>query len=312
MNINNPLCATGYGNTGYGDCFLEPAKIIGAFQVPSTFEIAEGDVVGLRAFLESKAVAAYGSRIFPLHKFASVTDNTEDVSITTTDYGFKYVNRDGFYDFTFRYFAGGVSLHQEIAKNAGSNKHFLFYDDNGVLYGYKSAGKLKGIPVDIFYVNPWRFATGADAASYQLRFVINPVYMNKGNLGFLKATSFNLFDIAGLQDVDIALVDIAANVATVQVFSRISKVDLHTAYAANLSQVTAWKAVDELGATVAITTVTDNPTDGGWDVTLNLAAFNAADKVYLTLAAPTVLQAAPINVVGFDGKDALIIEAPMS
>lgn len=314
-NLNNPLCATEYGNTGFGDCFLEPGKLVGAIQVPSNFQIAESDLATLQEFLTVKVHAAIGTRIFPYHNWINVTDNTEDVTINTTDYGAKIFIRDGFYDFTFRYLKGGVQAHQEFAKNEGSGKYFLFYDDNGVLYGYKSGGVLKGIPTELFKVLPWRPNTGADAAQYLLRMVINPVYMNKGNLGFVKvkdALDFNLFDVTGLQDVELELVSLAGNVATVKAYSKISKVDMYDAYSTNLSETTAWSARNEDNTNVTITSVTTNSGAKAWVITLNGTTFYASDKVYLRGTNASVWRAAPIEVEGFEAKDELTIEGPLS
>lgn len=318
--INKPLCATSYGNTGFGDCFLEPSKIVGAIQVPSNFEISESDLDDLQEFFNTRVHAAIGARIFPYHNFISVTDNTEDVSITTTDYGAKYITRDGFYDFTFRYLKGGVQLHQEIGKNAGSNKYFLFYDDNGVLYGYTSGGKLKGIPVDIFYVNPWRLPTGADGAQYLLRFIINPIYMNKGNLGFIKvadALNFNLFDIVGLQEVTLTVIDQVNNVATVKVTTKISDVDLYGSHKANLLQTTAWRLFKSDGTASTVVSVADNPSDEAFDVTLNPAAVQQETdgaEMTIQLAIASVLKAPPISMEGFDDSDGVpfIVESASS
>lgn len=312
--INVPLCATSYGNTGFGDCFLEPAKFAGAIQVPSSFAIAEGDVADLFAFLKTKVLAAIGTRIFPYHNFISVTDNTEDVNITTTDYGAKYINRDGFYDFSYRYLKGGVQYHQEIQKNAGSGKFFLFYDDNGVIYGYKSGGMLKGIPTDIFYVNPWKVNTGADQPSYLLRFIINPKYMNKGNLGFIPTANlgFNVYDVAGIQNVRLELVSIASNVAIVKAYTAISGVDLYDAYAAAFARVTAFAASNNFGNPVGITAVADSPLNRGWQITFLTGNFNASDTVSLTMGTPAVLAASPILAVGYENVVPLVIEAPAS
>jgi hypothetical protein len=311
-SLNKPICATEYGNTGYGDCILEPSKIVGAIQVPSSFQIAETDLATLQTVLETAVHAAIGSRIFPYHSFIGVTDNTEDVTINTTDYGSKLFIRDGFYDFTFRYLRGGVLAHNEFAKNEGSGKYFLFYDDNNVLYGYTAGGVLKGIPTELFKVLPWRFPTGADAAQYLMRFIINPIYMNKGNLGFVKVVDFNVFDVAGLQEVKLELVNLASNVAIVKAFSKISAVDLYDAYSSNLAQTTAWRAENELGETIAITTAATSPSNEGWSITFNSGSFNASDKVYLKLALPSVLKAAPISMEGFDTSTALEIEGPAS
>lgn len=311
--INVPICATSFGNVGFGDCTFDPGKIVGAIQVPRDFEISQSDLDGdLRAFFETKTHAAIGSRVFPYHYFSTVADNTEDVTINTSDYGDKDIVRDGYYDFTFRYFTGGIGLHQEIAKNSGKGKYFLFYDDNGYLFGYKSGTKMKGIPTSVFYVQPWRINTGADTAGYYLRFIINPIYMNKGNFAYAKVDDLNLIDVEGLQEYDLFQYSLAGNVAKIQARSRISGVDMYDAYSTNFSQVTAWSARNEENTDVPITSVTLDATNKAWIITFNSTVFNASDKVYLKGAAASILKAAPINVTGFEAKDELEIEGPVS
>lgn len=317
-NLNTPICATSYGNVGYGECTFDPSKIKGAIQVPSNFELAQTDIDGdLITLLENKTHAAIGERIFPYHNFENVVDNTEDVTINTSDYGSKTIVRDGYYDWTFRYYAGGIGLHQEIAKNAGTGKRFLFYDDNNFLFGYKSSGAdgnpvIKGIPVSVFYVNPWRLNTGADTANYSMRFIIDPLYLNKGNFMYVKISDFNMIDVEGIQEFDLYLVDLVANTATVRGQTRVSGVNMYDAYSTNFTQLTAWVARDQAGNNVPITGVVANATEKGWDITFSLTPFNAADKVYLKSAPAYTLKAAPINVTGFEAKDELQIEAPSS
>jgi hypothetical protein len=204
--INKPLCATEYGNTGYGDCFLEPSKWVGAIQVPSNFEISEADLADLQAFLNTKVSAGIGVRIFPYHNFISVTDNTEDITINTTDYGDKIFIRDGFYDFTFRYLKGGVQLHQEIGQNEGSSsKSFLFYDGNNVsCTGTSRAAVIKGHPCGACsrYSHGDHQQAARRLSTCCASSLIHAIYMNKGNLGFVKADDFNLFDIAGLETIE--------------------------------------------------------------------------------------------------------------
>jgi hypothetical protein len=314
--LNKPLCATNYGNTGVGECFIDLDKLIGAIQVPPNFQIAQSDVAGLLAFFETKIHAAIGTRVFPYPKLTNITDNTEDITINTTDYGDKIYVKDGFYDWTFRYLNGGVQLHQELAKNGGANKHFLFFDKNSVLIGYKSGAYLKGIPVDQFRVLPWRPNTGAESALFNLRFIIDPVYLNGGNLGFLKV-DFNLLDLVGLQDIELRLIDQAANVATIQVRSKISDVNLYETYKTNLLETTAWRLFKSSGALSSIVSVADNASDEGFDVTGSptdyAAEFDGAEMLF-KLAIPSVLKAAPISMEGFEDKDgvAFIVESASS
>jgi hypothetical protein len=314
--LNKPLCATNYGNTGVGTCFLEPDKFIGAIQVTPDFKIAQSDVADLLALLGTKIHAAIGTRIFPGPKLINLTDNTEDSTINTTDYGTKIFVKDGFYDWTFRYQKGGVQLHQELAKNAGANKYFLFFDKNNVLYGYTSGGYLKGIPVEQYLLPPWRLNTGSEAALYNQRFIIDPIYLNYGNLGFLQA-DFNLIDIVGLQDVVLTIIDQTNNVATVKVRSAISDVDLYGTYKTNLLQTSAWRLFKSNGVLSSVTTVADNPADEAFNVTANALAyaqeFDGA-SMKIQLAIPSVLKASPILMEGFEDKAgvAFVVESASS
>lgn len=317
--LNKPLCASNYGNTGVGTCFLEPDKFIGSIQVTGDFKIAQSDVATLLEFLTTKIHAAIGTRIFPGPKLINLTDNTEDSTINTTDYGTKIFVKDGFYDWTFRYQKGGVQLHQELAKNAGANKYFLFFDKNNILYVYQSGGYLKGIPVEQYLLPPWRLNTGSEAALYNQRFIIDPLYLNGGNLGFLQIEQdeFNLIDLAGLQDVELTIIDQSNNVATVQVRSKISDVNLYDAYKTNLLNTTAWRFFKSDGSASSVTGVADNAADEGFDVTVNAAAYAAENdgaETTIQLAIPSVLRAAPISMEGFEDKDgvAFIVDSASS
>lgn len=314
--LNKPLCATNYGNTGVGTCFLEPDKFIGAIQVTGDFKIAQSDVATLSAFFATKIHAAIGTRIFPGPKLINLTDNTEDSTINTTDYGTKIFVKDGFYDWTFRYQKGGVQLHQELAKNAGANKYFLFFDKNNVLYGYTSGGFLKGFPIEQYLIPPWRLNTGSEAALYNQRFIIDPIYLNQGNLGFLQV-DFNLIDLVGLQDVELTILDQTANVATVQVRSKISDVNLYETFKTSLLQTAAWRFFKSDGTLSSVTTVADNAADEAFDVTVNALAyaqeFDGAETT-IKLAIPSVLKASPILMEGFEDKDgvAFVVESASS
>ncbi len=317
-DLNKPICASDYGNTGFGECFFEPDKFIGAIQVPANFQIAQSDVATLHEFFMAKIHAAIGTRVFPYPKFITITDNTEDITINTTDYGDKIFIKDGFYDWTFRYLKGGVMLHQEIAKNQGANKYFLFFDKE-TLIGYKSGSVLKGIPVDQFRALPWRPNTGAEAALYNLRFIIDPIYLNQGNLGYLKVKDmdFNLVDLMGLQDVELKVIETNANVLTVQVRTKIGDVNLYDAYKTGLLNTAAWRAFKSDGSASSVATVADAPADEGFNVAVNAADFQSEFSgaiMKVKLAIPSILRAAPINMEGYEDKDGaeLIVDSASS
>ncbi len=313
MNFNQPLCASSYGNVGFGDCFFDPAKIKGAIQVPSTFQIALSDLPSLQTFLQDKLGAAIGIRIFPYNNFETITDSTEDPTFNTTDYGFKYKVKNGFYDWTFRYFLGGVMLQQEIQKNGGPGKYFLFYDENGVIMGYKTNGVLKGIPT-LFEPLPWKPNTGAEAAQYLLRFIFDPIYINYGNLGYIKQTSFNVRDLMGLQEVEGQLFSLASNVAKVQLLSKIGGINLEPVYGASLASASLYAARKRSdGTVITITSVADDPTDDAYTFTFNsgtVSGMDPTDAILLTGAAASVWDGA--GVPGYEMHEDVVIELPGS
>lgn len=314
--INIPVCQEVYGNVGYGDCTFDLKKIKGAFQVPLDFVITEQDANNLRNFLQQKARAVLGLRIFPYHGFVNLTDNTEDTQIETTDYGAKILTGEGDYDWLFRFLQGGLMLHQQVQKNAGPGKAFLFYDEVGNLIGYKTPEGLMGIPDTLFVVPKWRPATGTTGALYTLRFIFQSIYVNSGNLGYIAVRNFLLSDIKGVQDVTLKLTNLAGNIATILARTTISGVNMALTYSANLADPDAWEAISEDGEVVEITNIVANPTASGnqpgWNFTFDNADFSAADKVYLSTVDASVLGTAPFNVVGYESSIPLEIEAPGS
>lgn len=316
MRFNNPLCASSYGNTGYGDCYLNLDKIKGAIQVPLDFSIGLDDLDTLQTFLETKLSAAIGTRIFPYKGFETVTDNTEEPTFNTTDYGYKYKVRDGYYDVTFRYFTGGPMLQNELQKNGGPGKAFLFYDEQNVLFGYKTGGVLKGIPDTIFEPLPWKFNTGADATQQLLRFIFNPIYLNYGNLGYVKLEpgTFNFRDLSGLQEVELQLFSLASNIAKILVLTKISGVNLEETYATELAATARWQAYKRSDSTtIAITTVVDDPTNKALTFTFNSGTVSGMDPTdAIMLKGQSALDWDGAGISGFENSVALAIELPGS
>lgn len=317
--INKALCAQDYGNSGFGDCYLDLDEIIGGMQVTRDFRVTEAQVADFMEYLKTLVHAPIGSRIFPYQNFINLTDNTEDETIASTDYGAKYVTTEGDYDLSFRYLIGGIQVHNEIQKNAGENKYFILFAKNGAVLFYRSGKDLVGIPTSQFIVPKWRFPTGAEKIIMNLRLIFKPIYLNKGNLGFLKP-DFNMFDIKGLEDIELEVVSQVANQVTVRAVTKIADQNLFATYGVKLASVAAWRSYDESDSSaISIVSVTANadagPVDskGGWDIVLNpttILAMNPGDKFSISLAPASVLFANPFNIEGFENKpsDRLILE----
>jgi hypothetical protein len=303
--INKPICSSLYANTGFGDCYFDPALIKGAIKVPSTFSIAEANVAALQTYLQDAAWDdSPASRIFPVHNFGALTDNTEAPTIQTKGYGAKKLVRDGYIDWTFEYTMGGPVFNGELRKYNGGGSYWIFYDENGALIGRNDNGSLKGIPMEIFYVPTWKPADGSNAASYFIQFSFDPKYINQ-QVGFL-AADFDVSEVVGLQDVVLSVYNSATNVHKIQAVTRISGVNLYDAgFDTELAAAGQWTATnDQTGAAFTITTVAADAAGSGFTVTLDTTAWTAlttGDTVTINLDVPSALQTA--GVPGYEGVE---------
>lgn len=301
MNINQIACVQGGSNTGYGECFLNFGTIAGAFLVPKGFEITPAQAQDLQQTLQDAAFAADPKeRIYPIHSFEQVTNNSEDKTIQTLGYGGKYPVREGDIDWTFQFIQGGLCLLKALRKFNGAGKQVLFYDSNGVLFGQKIGENLAGIPLQFFWANPWTPNDGSNATIFAIQFVFKPKYVND-DLGFLKS-DFDLGQIQGLQNVVLSVLSGAAPAPVVGATTGCDGTNLYGMFAAELAVVGNWKASNgATGADLTITSVAEDANANGWTVTVDAVDADypaAGGTIILQLADPQTLAAA--GVTGFE------------
>lgn len=305
--LNQIDCVTGYKNVGFGTCVFDPKLIAGALLFPESKTFTAEEIADIQTTLQNLAKADNKSgRLFPIHKFVAVTDNTEDVVLQTFDYGAKQIVRDGDYDFSFQYLDGALCLHTALRTFNGPTP-FLLYDKKNNIIGTKSNGLLSTIKPHFFHANPWKLATGSATAAYMVRFSFLPEYINE-NLGFVPA-GFDLMDVVGLKDVEIVVnsYNEGTGVANVTVQTLCNKVNLANNLATELAAAGLWVAQnEETGGTI---TVTNAAAAAGktFDITVDTgdSDYPAAGGAFLlNLAAVSVLEGA--DVTGYEGIEAKI------
>lgn len=305
--LNKVICAADAGaNVGFGDCVLNFGTVRGAFLVPPGLRLSAAQLVDLQATLQGLAHSDVPSnRIYPIHQFLQITDATEDKSITTLGYGGKFPAREGDYDWTFQFMAGGMCLLKSLQTFNGSGKHALFYDENGTLFGTLTGNEedgftLSGVPLIFFWANKWRPGDGTAVTNYGVQFVFQPQHINQ-NLGFVKA-DFDLATITGLQNINLksGAGSVMPNLK-VLASTGCSGTDLFPAFSADLTDAALWKA-SQNGAPVAVDAVAVDEALSGWTVTLDTADpnYSATDPVKLTLAPASELEGA--GIAGFEAK----------
>lgn len=310
-NLNELNCDVLYKNVGFGTCVLEPGLIKGVilFNASKTFTDEEREA--LADTLQAMAYAdSVSGRAYPLHEFLQVTDNTEDVTIQTFDYGTKAFVRDGDYDFTAQFLNGGLCLLGSL-RSLNGNKYALFYDDKGVIYGTVDADRLKTIPIQ-FYAQPWRLRTGSTAPQFLVRFIFRPEYLNE-SLAYIKlARLSDITNITGLQDVNIIVNSFSdgGGLANVKLVTACGAVNIGELYSTELAAAAMFVATNQdTGAVITISTVSFVSASKTFNITLDIldADYPVSGVVDLTMAAPSVLTAA-----GVEGYEAESVELTVS
>lgn len=298
--INTIDCAALTKNVGIGTCFLHPGQMKGAVIVRSTYEVLTASITtGLVAKLKTDAIGPKGSRVYPVHNFVSVTNNTEEPVLETLGYGNRQFVRDGVMDWLFRIdqSSGGVSLQNALRSFNLGKWAVLFYDIQAdgkqVFYGVKTATGIKGIPLQVLNARPWMPSDGSTATQYNIQFVFDVKYIND-LLGFVVAEA-DPTTIEGVQDITLSGTN-ASNVVTVKAHDVAAGVDLKDIYGTELADDAVWVATGD-GASLAITSVATAADPNSFTVTLDSTAYSAltnGDVVTLNLVAPSALAAAQI------------------
>lgn len=307
--LNTLNCGvSGYGNTGFGSCVLNFDRIAGAFLVPRAYVLTPANIAALQTKLQADAQAADPiNRIYPIHYFLGITDNSADVTDQTLGYQSLIEVNPGDYNWLFQYVEGGLCLNKALWKLKKGNWSVLFYDKTFKLFGYKSGSNLKGVPLKKLNVPKWRPNDGnANTMLTQVGFVFEPEYINE-MIGFVDTSdlSFALTDILGLQDV--ALTSLAARAAGVMKIGAVTgcgSVNLFSTYGANLANVAAWVASNAAGALITITSVAQDTNLKGWTVTLDTTDpdYVSGGPVSIQLADPTTLANTPISMPGYESN----------
>lgn len=276
MALNQFNCTSSFGNTGIGKCSLIPAYIVGMFLVPNNLVITEANAANLQTFLEDKAKDSNkNNRIYPVHNFVGMTDNSEEAVSETTGYGFAVPLRDGNYSWTFRFIQGGICLLKELQKFNHQNLSALFIDANGVVYGRNTATGLAGVPLISFYANKWTISDSSTVANFGVTVTFDPKHLNQ-DLGFVKDDNFNASDVVGLQSVNISPTGSqSATIINVSVAAACGGEDLFDLYQSELADGTVWNVADSTtGAAATISSVAANSATKSFAITVSAARTN--------------------------------------
>ena len=303
-NIHQLNCAEDRRNVGFGGCVLDWKIIAGAFifDNPKTFTAAElatlQDTLQNLAWTDDKP-----NRVYPVHQFVNPVDNTEAPTIQTFSDGSKAFVRDGVYDWSFQFTAGGFSLLKALATHdSNGNTYVVFYDKENKLMGYNNAGLFAAIPMQIFKALPWKMNTGAAAAEYKIQFVFASNYANIDS-DFVKA-SFPLGQITGLKDIRPIVLswDAVTGVAEIQFVNETDGANLYDAYSTVFTVGVFTAENEETAGPITITSVTPNAGSKSFTFQFDIAdpEYPTDGSIEVDFAAPSAIETA--GLAGYEGE----------
>lgn len=313
-------CLTNVGNTGNQPCFFDPAFITGAILAPrgATLDASASGGVVLTTLTANFYNASKAARWYPLYDFEKPTDNSDKLVLQSMPNGAKHPVREGFTDWMFQYFDGGLSKHNKVRLFNGTNWDFFFIDTDLqtglqrlIAIQGPSANILQAVPVNpggFFWAQTWGLNTGTERTRYELQFSFNQRYLNTDGLTQFVAVPFT-FDTAlpGLTDVIVgasATVNVTAKHFNVTLVSPLGQ-DIGALYSAALGagapSAGKWVGTGVTGLPLTITSATWVPSTtsapGYFDILVAATNYPTPPApVTLNLAAPSVLVAVGVDI----------------
>ena len=317
--------ATAAGNSKASAIYFDVKNITGAILTPKGYQISNANLATVAALLAALQAdcnnANKAARLFPIYGFEQISDNSEDLQVQTTSIGSRKPVRDGYNDWGFEFFTGGLSLLNQLRKfNKQSDSHdFFFIDANNRLIGMTATDStgntiMQAIPSNggFFFAHPFKMNDGGKLAGYKLQFVFHPKYIND----LVNYVDLNAVDLAttlyALEDVNLTGIADGTSGTYDIVLQTPTGIYLATNYAAALTQNGAWVATNtQTGVAIPITGVTAKGDGHTFLVVLNKVDANyptvGGQKVTITLAAPAALAALTTPLTGFESTGGVSI-----
>jgi hypothetical protein len=304
-SIHQLYCTSNRKNSGFGaGCPLDWKIIAGAiiWDQPKVFSAAE--LAALQTTLQNLAWSdTAATRCYPIGNFLNPEDNSEAPVIQTFSDGSKAKVRNGTYDWTFQFTAGGFPLLQALQTHSGnSSVYAIFYDKKNNVLCYNNGGNAAAIPLQIFDALPWKMNTGQATAVYQVHFVFDYSYAND-NAEYFNA-QFDMSQIVGLQDIKVIVngFNQSTGLANVTFLTENGGSNLYDTYSSDFVATILSATNATTGGDITVTSITPVAGNKTFNIQLNHADpdWPTDGNVILSFKAPSVLAAN--GLTGFAGE----------
>lgn len=309
------LCLSQMGNTGYEGCGIVPEEIDRFILLPRSVTFTSANLASDSAFvtvLQSGSSAAKASRIFPfvgVGVIDSLTDNTADATVETSDYGNHRGVTYGQHSYSVMLANNGMHLFQQFSKYANNKAvSIILIDKRGQMFMRKNGTGAKGMPCQLFMEQP-RMATGAAASVGTLKIMLEEedAFLNDSKLYvFPLAKTTILADVLhGVHDVELTQYSVAATSAAITLTLPANFANLGDYYSTPIAAAGAWSvtkksdgsAVTPSGVTYAAATKA-----------FTLAGLTTATTYIINLASASALLALNVGAAATGAYEGTAIE----
>lgn len=313
--INQINCLNLVKNSGIQACFLDPKFMSGSIHAPRGFQF---DVTANTGNMQTTLAAAFyasskAARLYPFYDFEKPTDASDKLTLQSMPNGAKHPVREGYNDWSFQYFDGGLTQHQAARTFNGSNWDFYFIDSDpqrsGIMkiYGIQgsTSSMLRAFPVNpggFFWAHPWTLNTGTELSAYMLQYSFLQKYTND-LIRFVEVPFDFPTVLPGLQDVVLSSPSANATPGSFNVaVTSLMGTDIATQNATALAVAGLWTANNATsGASITPSSVTFVPPVGTalgyFTIAMPTTAppYPASGNVLINLGVPATLVAAGLD-----------------
>lgn len=311
------FCASSGGNTGRIDCDTKrdnpKVMLVGSAEF-SPSEVATSAAFQTALLDRLKRAEGDSEKLYPFPLIEGVTDNTEANKEATLGNGRKIVLSEGRPGMTFDCEIG-VTQEKAIRRFNKSTLPVFIFDESKNVWGRENAaGNFVGQDAQLFTKGTgFGDFNNATLAKISVNFISASDFFDDAAY---VSTDFSTTDLEGLLNVVLAEISHASNVYKIKGYVKNANlgnnVNIYGSYPDALASAGLWvaKTGSTFQTTLTLTSVAKDTALEAYTVTFDSTAFTALSsgaKIKLSLAAPSVLDAA--DVVGIESVP-LIITKP--
>lgn len=247
--INKPQCGQANSNTGVPECDFLPGRVIGIILTGKGKEYSGEETSDLIETLKKAAQGSVKDRVYPIFRFGTITDNSEDPATESLGIGYTKTLNDGAYNWTFPLVNGTACYAANLRKFNGDKYNAFLVLDNGLAGVKTKSGGVRGFTMSQFYVTKPVWAGDTTITRYNVTISFPNPSEFVDSLAYVQTTDNIEYEIRGNRECEMIQKSATAESVTVDIVNKCSGQSILSVYGDELADESLW------GQGVAVTAV---------------------------------------------------------